>query len=354
MTQKMHKNTEHIHHHAQKHHEAETKLRDLVSGYNPVKERIFPIFAVTFVIVLLTLLLFRNWGNIMNIISSLQPKSEPEQTSDVEIEGYKTGIISNTRIDSQAAQDYRQHIASLPTAGSSIASEATMAFGQERGEEPKAMGYAIKNSTWVTNYLSTGQHLTLLSQKNAKALQKSIISTYYFGEKTVDINSTIETDSKILSKMKNALSVDIFQYLNQSVNRSDSLDEYLHLLSAMSDKAGERIKDLQYKIDFLSSDFNSKEKQIKTSEQVFFDNLKIFDGPNADQELGKFVGLQSMQTEIKAKLGAYTSLQDYYKFFKPKFDNLIKAIDANRAPLIAGVKVVEIQNMTLPLIIKSK
>ena len=56
--------------------------------------------------------------------------------------------------------------------------------------------------------------------------------------------------------------------------------------------------------------------------------------------------------EVRAKIGAYQSLQDYYKFFRPTLENLITAIKANRDPLIAGVKVVEIQNMTLPLIIK--
>jgi hypothetical protein len=126
------------------------------------------------------------------------------------------------------------------------------------------------------------------------------------------------------------------------------------LLGVLLEKCDERINDLQYKISFLTLNVKSNESQLKTSEKAFFDNMQIFDGPNAEQELGKFVGVQSDQAEAKAKLGAYKSLQDYYKFFKPKIDNLIKAIQANRAPLIAGVKVVEIQNMSLPLIIKGK
>jgi hypothetical protein len=348
----MHKDIKHIYHQARHHDEAHLKLKKLVSEHNPAKERIFPVFFVTFIIVLLTILIFRNWGTIINLFQS---GNEPEhQAQEVEIKGAGTAAMGNYKIDDQANQEYKKLISSLPTAGSAIGSEANMAFGQERGEEPKPIGDALKISSWVTNYLSTGQQQTLLDQKNAKALQKSIIATYYLGEKTVDINSTLETDSKILSQIKNALSVDIFQYLNQSVNRSDSLDEYLRLLNSMSDKANERINDLQYKISFLSANSQSKEKEIVTSQKVFFDNMTIFDGSNAEEELGKFIGLQSMQTEIKAKLGAYTSLQGYYKFFKPKLDNLIKSIQSNRGPLIAGVKVVEIQNMALPLIIQQK
>jgi hypothetical protein len=346
----MNKDIKQVYHQAVRHDQAHAKLKKLVSQHNPVKERIFPVFLVTFIIVLLTILIFRNWDTIINLFQS-EPQS---QNQDADVKGASTGVVGNYKVDEQTNQDYQKLLTSIPTSGSVTGSEVNMAFGEERGEQPKAMGDALKISSWVTNYLSTGQQQTLLDQKNAKALQKSVISTYYLGEKTVDINSTLETDSKILSQMKNALSVDIFAYLNQSANRSDSLDEYLHLLTTMSDKATQRINDLKYKIDFLSANSQSKGKEITTSEKTFFDNLKIFDGPNADQELSKFVGLQGTQVEIRAKLGAYTSLQGYYKFFKPKLDNLIKTIQANRSALIAGVKVVEIQNMALPLIIQQK
>jgi hypothetical protein len=346
----MDKRYSHITHHAHKHQEAEKRLKKLISQYNPTKEKIFPVFITTFIIVLLSLLLFRHWGTIISLFRS-EPAQE-EQTIDTN--GIKTGIKSVYGVDHQAGMDYKKTLDATMTTGSVSGAEVNMAFGADRGEEPASLGYTFKQSAWVTNYLSTGQFLTKLNQKNAKVLQKSILATYYLGEKTVDINSILELDSKILSQIKNALSIDLFQYLNQATNRSDSLDEYLHLLEVLLEKTDERINDLQYKISFLTLNVKSNESQLKTSEQAFFDNMKIFDGPNAEQQLGKFVGVQSDQAEAKAKLGAYKSLQDYYKFFKPKIDNLIKSIEANRSALIAGVKVVEIQNMSLPLIIKGK
>ncbi|MBU0727070.1 hypothetical protein KKA95_00110, partial [Patescibacteria group bacterium] len=86
----------------------------------------------------------------------------------------------------------------------------------------------------------------------------------------------------------------------------------------------------------------------------FFNNLEIFNGPNAEENLAEFIGLEESQAEVRAKLGAYQGLLDYYSFFRPKIANLIVEIKANRDPLIAGVKVVEIQNMTLPLIIQQR
>jgi hypothetical protein len=241
-----------------------------------------------------------------------------------------------------------------PLSGAYDGAQASEAIGTKEAESAVFSENAIKNSVWVTNMLSTGQHLTRLEQGKARAFQKSLLTTYYLGEKTIDINSTLQTDAQTLKQIDNALSVDLFQYLDQSADRADTLDNYLNLLVILLAKCDERAADLQIKIDFLSANFTAQETQTKQSEQVFFDNLKIFQGENAEDELGKFIGVREAQVEVKAKIGAYQSLQNYYKFFRPKLDNLITAIRANRDVLIAGVKVVEIQNMTLPLITKQQ
>lgn len=340
----------HIHRHAEEHEKAHSHLKDLLSGYNPKKEKILKAFLTTFAIVLLSLLIFRNWGNIINLVT---PEPKPPVHT-VETHGIKTGVLSIYRVDDQANRTYRNLLASILTAGSTTGAEVNIAFGSERGVKPVATEEILKSSVWLTNYLSTGQHLTRLQQKHAKALQKSILSTYYLGEKTIDIDSTLQNDSKILSQIKNTLSVDLFAYLNQAINRSDSLDEYLNLLNVLLVKCSQRITDLQYKINFLSANFEAKEQEIQLSEGAFFDNLKIFDGSNVEEGLSQFIGLQEAQVEIRAKIGAYQSLKGYYEYFQPQLENLITTIRTNRAPLIAGVKVVEIQNMALPLIIREQ
>ena len=221
-------------------------------------------------------------------------------------------------------------------------------FGEKK--QDKIQQNSLIASITLSTELSKGYHLTPV--RKAGSLQKSVLSTYYLGEKTININSTLQTDARLLSKINNALSVDIFAYLNQSDHRADSLDNYLHLLETLSNKSSARNQDLISMINFLENNFQSQEVSIKLTEENFFENLKIFDGENAEEELGRFIGLQQGQTEVKAKIGAYKGIKSYYDFFQPKLDNLIRAIKANRDPLIAGVKVVEIQNMTLPLIIR--
>ena len=346
----MSKSTKHLSRHAKKHNEDHLHLKDLLSKYNPTKEKVGGIFVVTFLVVLLSLLIFRSWGGIVEALKP-DPKLPPQQ---VETHGAKTGALSVYKVEKQASRDYRNLLSSILTVGSVQAADANAAFGQGRGEEMPKLGESLGNSVWTTNYLSSGQHLTKIMQKRAKGLQKSVLSTYYLGEKTIDINSTRQSDSKILSQIKNTLSVDLFQYLNQAVHRADALDEYLNLLKVLAEKSDERIADLQYKIDFLSANSQGREQEIRISESAFFENLQIFDGPNAEEDLAAFIGLRESQAEIRAKLGAYKSLQDYYQFFRPRLQNMTATIQVNRAPLIAGVKVVEIQNMTLPLIIRQR
>ncbi len=365
----MNKNLKHVRHQAQKHHEAHQRLKWLLDHEKPHNERAWTVFFITFVFVLLTLLIYRNWGSI---VDWLQPKPGAT-TQTIETAGAKTGVLAAYKVEDQSVTEAMKTSETsngetetttqetipenktggeISVGGSVQAVNANQALGQGIAPKPQAKEAILKDVVWLTNYLGSGQHLTRLEQDKAKSLLKSIVATYYLGEKTVDINSTLAMDTQLLSQIKNALSVDLFEYLNQAVNRSDSLDEYVNLLKALVEKCKQRITDLTYKVDFLNSNFKSQETEIKTSETTFFDNLKIFNGSNAEDELGKFIGLQQTQTETRAKAGAYDSLKKYYEFFLPKLNNLIKAIAANRDPLIAGVKVVEVQNMTLPLIIQ--
>ncbi|MBI5421980.1 hypothetical protein HZA44_02505 [Candidatus Peregrinibacteria bacterium] len=335
---------------ADQHHEAHQRVKWLLARHAPRQENVWTLFFATFIGVLLTLLLYRNWGVIVEWL-----KPEPQSPAPiVETQGIKTGVVAVGKIDAQAGDEEKKRIAEVETVGGAMAIETTEALAKDQAEKPVAKEDILKNAMWVTNYLSRGQHLTKLDQTSARALQKSVLATYYFGEKTVDIYSTLQMDTKLLSQISNTLSVDLFQYLNQSANRADALSGYLNLLGTLKKKSDERITDLQYKIAFLSSNAKGQEAEVRIDEKAFFDNLKIFSGSNAEDQLAQFIGLRQQQAETKAKWGAYDSLKRYYEFFRPKLDNLSRAITLNRDALIAGVKVVEIQNMALPLIIRQR
>jgi len=346
------KHIRHIRQHAQKHNEAYKKLKDLLSRTLHT-EKVWSTFISTFVAAIVTITLFLNWGNITSFFTGEDTKKTTQQEEIVNINGFQKGIVATYQINGQSADQYIRFIRQIKGQGHMVGIQATDAIGKAKEEEAQIKQDTLINSIFLSNDLSKGNHLTDL-REGGKILQKSILATFYLGEKTVDLNSTIQTDSKLLSKISNTLGVDIFAYLNQSNNRSTTLDNYINLLEILLNNAQQRSSELGSKIAFLSQNFEAQERTIQLTEDAFFKNLKIFDGENAETELSDFIGLQQEQSEVKAKIGAYTGLRGYYEFFIPQLENLLRAIKANRDPLIAGVKVVEIQNMTLPLIIRER
>jgi len=346
----------HIREHAKRHNDDHLYLKTLLDAPFD-KENVWPVFLSTFFITIFSIVIFMNWGNIVNFFTPTTPPPLPATM------GFQTGVLSTYRVQKQTYGEYGRYIASINTDGPFLTTQSSFVIGrtpvEEAEEEERQItedkqfyGDMFKNAVWLTNELSTGQHLTRLAQSQTKVLQKSLLATYYLSEKSPTINSEVINDTKLLRQINNALAVDIFQYLNQSNDRAGSLDNYINLLDIMARKCQSRIGELNSKVNFLKANFSAKEVAVQSNEEEFFNNLHMFNGENAENSLEKFIGLQESQVEIKAKIGAYETLKGYYEFFQPKLDNLVMAIKANRNPLIAGVKVVEIQNMTLPIIIK--
>lgn len=345
------KNIRHVRHHAKKHEEAHLNLKRLLSRTLHI-EKVWDIFIGTFVIAITSIIIFFNWNNITGFFTGTEAIPPTQETVLKTTSGFQQGVLATYQINGQTTDQYIRFIRQIPGGGYAKGIQTTQEVGKTQEEVIEDRESAFLGSVILSSELSKGYHLTPI--RTAKSLQKSVLSTYYLGEKTINIDSTLQTDAALLRKINNTLSVDIFAYLNQADNRSDALDNYIHLLETLQNKAQERSADLTSVINFLNANFQAQEVTIGLTEDAFFQNLEIFDGEDAEEELGRFIGLQKDQSEVRAKIGAYEGLKGYYEFFLPKIDNLLRAIKANRDPLIAGVKVVEIQNMTLPLIIRER
>ena len=349
------KSIRHIRQHARRHEEAHLKLKDLLSRTLHI-EKVWDLFLITFLLTLSSIIIFFSWGKITDFFTDLLKENDPSEISQEEIldriHGFESGILASYQINGQTADQYIRYIHQIPGSGYQKGLMTTTSIGNIQKEQGEITEDRLLASVSLSTELSKGYHLTSIRQ--AGSLQKSVLSTYYLGEKTVNIDSTLQTDAQLLSKISNALSVDVFAYLNQSQSRANSLESFLNLLETLQIKATERSQELTSVISFLNANFQSQDLAIEHTEEAFFSHLEIFDGENAEEELANFIGLQKEQSEVRAKIGAYEGLKGYYDFFLPKLDNLIRAIKANRDPLIAGVKVVEIQNMTLPLIIREQ
>lgn len=348
---------EHIRRHAERHHERHLKLKELLKNMPP-KEKVGGLFAATLVTAFLAMAVYSQWESIREAFTP-PVAPPPPQTH-----GFKTGAIASLKIEKQANTAYENVLAKIPAAGGGDGvrtaallgkkPEKTIGLKIETGLTIEPLGPRVTPPVKTTHEIGGGQALTPLSYQKASVFQKSVLAVYYLGQRPADEVSPLQSDIQILGQLNNALSIDLFAYLNQSIDRSESLNSYLNLLDALLSKTDRRLSDLNAKIAFLEAGEVSQQNRTNTTETAFFDQLKNFDGPTAEKTLEEFINLQENSAESKARLGAYRGLRDYYNFFRTRLMTMTEAVKANRDALIAGVKVTEIQNMTLPLIIRDK
>ena len=347
----MTKNIRHVREHARRHEKDELHLKNLLKK-EVLSEKLMGWFMGTLVFTLSTLIIFLNWGKIADFFTA--PEKPPKQMAENpawEIKGYRIGISTGQLVNGQVTNERMKKVNDIFINGYQLGLTMSQAInkGGEKTQQKKSEAYL--SSVIFSQQLGHGDHLTHGQTSAGSLLQKAILTSYYLGEKTEFIHSALQNDAQLLSQINNTLKVDLFAYLNQSSSRSDSLDAYLNLLENLQDRATKRSGELQSQINFLNSNLKAQENTLKSTEEEFFSNLEMFNGNDADQKLTEFIGLQQNQSEARAKAGAYQKLKDYYDFFLPKLDVMIRAIQANRGPLVAGVRVVEIQDMQLELIV---
>lgn len=360
---------EHVRRHAQRHAEAHQELKELLKKLPP-KEKVGRLFVGTFAATLLILGMATQWNRITGWLTPAIPPPLPP------IHGFKMGILSSHHLHRQTSITYEHSLQKIATQGSVAAVKVTQAISKIQPKpltptlvnksalatrliayykttpSPLISENAARTSVWMTNYL--GQGLQTTPVRKVQNLEKSVLTTYYLGEKSANINSTLAIDTRLLQSIKNALSVDLFQLLNQSKSRADALSDYLKLLQQIDQKITERRAGLTGAISLLQGNATGLGTRIEVSEQTFFQQLDKLDGPLAEENLANFIGLRQQEGEVRAKLGAYRKLYSYYQIFQPRIQDLMREIQLNREALIAGVKVIEIQNMQLPLIIREK
>ncbi|QQR84056.1 hypothetical protein IPJ72_02585 [Candidatus Peregrinibacteria bacterium] len=358
----MEKNRSTIRHWAQKHDEQHQTIKKRVLSSTATSEKLLKLFLITFLLVFATVAgikhgkgIWEQWQSTADKPSEVKQEEEippPLPSEFVSSNGFKTGVLSFYKINHQIQVLRQQVIDQISTKGSVLGIKTAQILSEPAPEAPPSEPGEFKNGLWITNYLGTGQSLTRLKQGNAGLILKSMVTNYYLGERTQVIDSTLEKDTRLLSQINNAVSVDLFQYLNRAVSRADALDEYISLLNQLKKRSEARINDLTSKINFLSQNVIGTEQRATQFEDQFFQKLEQFNGKDAWQDYNQFVSLSEGQVETRAKMGTYRTLKEYYEYFQPTLNNLILSVEVNRDALIAGVRVVEIENMQLPLIIR--
>ena len=155
-----------------------------------------------------------------------------------------------------------------------------------------------------------------------------------------------------LEKLYNTNTVDIDEYLSQSVRRDLALDKYLEDLQRAFDEGNALRKEIGLQVDELKIALNSTNPDKDRYEADFFNSLNNYQGEKADELLGAFIEVTQKQAEFKAKEAALSNLYSSYETILLSMKVRIEAINKNKGALVTGVKVRDIPNSGLNLVIE--
>ena len=242
----MKKHFRHVRHQAKAHHKAHRDLDELLKK-DLFTEGVLGIFLSTLIITTSVLLILFNWHRLSDILSTDGVINRVEVAEEKPIkeaviepfnatQGAISGAVAVYETSRISEETYVDKLLNTP-------SETYEKGATESIKPPKSkpqLYSSFNSATFLTNHLSEGGYVNSLRSGNI--FQRSILSTFYLGEKTTSVNSSLQADSRILSQINSALSVDVFAYLNQSVNRANSLDSYLNLLKTLQETAEKTLK----------------------------------------------------------------------------------------------------------------
>lgn len=174
------------------------------------------------------------------------------------------------------------------------------------------------------------------------------------GATTQTITSHLEEGLALVKKISSALHTDLRQMLNNTSARAKALDDYVALLQDDRTRVVQLQEDLEAQITDLQTSFATHAVDQKTAEDSFFSAFDAYDATTAQSALDTFIATQQETSKEKAFVKAFSLLDQLYTTAIDTLDLHIKDITANRAALLEGIQVVDIQGSDLNLILSEQ
>lgn len=157
-----------------------------------------------------------------------------------------------------------------------------------------------------------------------------------------------------VKRLKTLYETNIHQLLDQSYDRRASLNAYLSALKSIQGEAKTALDYVVKEQTELAANYEVVDAEKNTIEQEFFNELQQLNSIASDQALTEFTKLIRRHSSIKARHRALANVRGFYERALPKLDARIRDIEANTEALVEGIKVVDITDSDLGLIITEK
>jgi hypothetical protein len=177
-----------------------------------------------------------------------------------------------------------------------------------------------------------------------------------FTSASEDLGGTITDDALAqmivdFSGMYELLQVDVQELLDQSGDRQETLDDFLHELRYGLYLGEQNLEQLESESRGLSSRYSDAEADKDVYEEHYFEKIRSLDAYGSVAALNAFVEASQDVVELKAQYQAREKLISYYDDLLVSLEARTADVEANEEALVKGVQVVDISGSDLDLII---
>lgn len=157
-----------------------------------------------------------------------------------------------------------------------------------------------------------------------------------------------------LREMQNAFEADIYKMMDASDQRYTVLTNHINLMKLLEQKAINNMSELNVQIAELQAKYNEVTAIKNTNEATFFARLKELNPMASESSLDQFIEYSRIQNELKANYSARQKILRYHQLLLENLSNRRRDYELNIDALVRGVKVVDVSNSDIGLILKDE
>jgi hypothetical protein len=155
----------------------------------------------------------------------------------------------------------------------------------------------------------------------------------------------------LLRKIDNSRKLEIYNYLNQFVDRRAALQDHLAVLNGLLLQADEAKNYIIQELNRIDVEYDATGDEKDTYETTFFESMNGFNGEQAHDYLELFVGASQQRVKMKAYFNALNTLNEMFDASISALIPRIQDISLNSEALIKGVQVFEVTGSSIDAII---
>lgn len=155
-------------------------------------------------------------------------------------------------------------------------------------------------------------------------------------------------------QVRNIFNTDLYSYLARVPDRAEGFNAFLLQFKGANEQAKLAYEELRQEIEDLDARVTRLRQEASQIEDRFFDALDNLESEFIQERLRAFQEVSARRDLAISELRARQAIAAIYTRALPLIETKITAIELNRDPFVAGVRVVDFRQVDLDLIIRER